>query len=381
MCVPGDMHRAHNITFCSRASADGVGILVLFGSPAQMHAALRVARSSAGPGMRLASTASRHVPMMQQATISVWPEATLEIKARKPRAVIVTTAYSPEQAEDWFAAYGPPPAADVLTQKAIRPRAYPLFRAKSNPAATPAASRPLVVGFDCEETPHMHRRGPKDGLATMQLAYGDRVLILPVRQARQLPPSVAALMGRDDIFKVGVGIDDDIKTLSSQLQTPCTSFFELSLPHTIAVLAGTIANSSAHDIGNILSVNPDNALPMQLRLGGLVGADTGHRKPRHDAVARDGLLGDVRVSTAISRLPLLRRINKISLVRLAEHWCGIASWKRSAVQTSDWGSLPLSARQTRYAAMDAWAGSAIADALATAGVLDSGLAAAISERS
>jgi hypothetical protein len=237
----------------------------------------------------------------------------------------------------------------------------------------------MIIGIDCEETPHFHRRGPTDGLATMQLAYGDRVLILPVRKGGKLPPSVASLMGRNDVFKVGVGIDDDVKTLSSQLQAPCRSFFELSLPHTIAVLAGTVANTASHDIGRVLATDPDNALPMQLRLQGI----TKRRSTSHagSPSERRSLMELPSVQDAISKLGLLKRVNKISLGRLAEHWCGLASWKRGAVQTSDWGSLPLNHKQTKYAALDAWAGCAIADALMTAGALDTGLAEAISERS
>ena len=54
------------------------------------------------------------------------------------------------------------------------------------------------------------------------------------------------------------------------------------------------------------------------------------------------------------------------------------SWKARRVQISDWRLLPLTPAQAQYAAMDAWAGAAISYSLAEAGVLDQGLARALS---
>jgi hypothetical protein len=293
----------------------------------------------------------------------------------------VTTAFDASQADEWvrqrllprgWGRQSPLPTDDDFLSP---PSPFSPGRLAVRPRATEStgSSIPRVIGFDSEEVPSFYTGGRSQGICLVQLCCGNDVMLMPVRTGMELPPLVQRVLETDAIVKAGVGIEDDAKQFAEQFGVHCRALLEVSLPHTLAVLCRLLNDSEAHDLGRSLGAGSDQ-LPPELRIHGLRDGDVEERDPL------EGLVAIPAVKEAVEKLPLLRRCNKISLVRLAAHWCGVsASWKTRRVQISDWRLLPLTEQQARYAAMDAWAGSAIAFSLHAAGVLDDGLAKALSQ--
>jgi len=350
------------------------------------------------------AAAVRAVPVLPATVLGVQPPAVDE--SLRVGRLVVTMAYEEAQANAWvarrllgrqasarFEATGAMPGEDewlapqeckahlpVRRGRGVRPG----LQAEVAASSRRACDAPALVGFDSEDTPHFLRQGPMDGLALVQVSCGDSVLLWPARKSRPLPALLNAVLESEVLLKVGVGIADDVEALETDTGTRCRYAMELSMPHTVGLLAGVL-DEHTHDVAGVLSVGSSQQLPLELRTwrpkGGAWGADGASRRQRgrRPSAGRGGLAGLPHVAETLERLDLIRGVNKVGLSRLSEHWCGVRSWKRSSLQMSDWGSLPLKSRQLQYAALDAWAGAAIAGAMAADGALDVGLARALAE--
>lgn len=315
--------------------------------------------------------------------------------------VRATMAYSNRQADEWV-------ARRLLSQKAasayltegqvpsdecwLAPR-EPLAMqgrthavdgaARALACELEATDAPAVVGFDSEDTPQFLRLSPDDGPALVQLAVEDDVLLCPVRRGRAPPRLVTAALETPVLLKAGVGVLRDTDTMVEDHGVHCKSLLDISLAHTVLVVSGLLGPE--HDLGQITSPEHWLQLPAEMRCGDglpMGGLQQLQQQPRQEQAppAEDGVLRSVlelpHVAETVARRSTMLRVNSIGLARLAEHWCGVKSWK-SRISRSNWGRLPLASDQIVYAAVDAWAGSAIVAGMFKAGAIDHALATAI----
>ena len=165
--------------------------------------------------------------------------------------------------------------------------------------------RERAVGLDIEWRPTFVRGEPQNRTALIQVSTPNMCVLVPVRHLCILPPALVELLGARHIWKLGVGISADAERLRTDLGVQVASVFDV---------AGA-------------------ALRLQ-RVGGV-------RFP--------GLPADARVGAGLKAIAAA---------------CGAPLSKSKKVALSNWELRPLSAKQQRYAAQDAYAGIWIAECLA-----------------
>ena len=223
----------------------------------------------------------------------------------------------------------------------------------------PSASRPPVVGLDCEWRPSFRAGATARPIALLQLSWGRAVLLVPLLRLDGFPVSLRALLECGNVLKAGVGVQGDAVKLSRDYGVACRGVIDVAEVHIVATRAEEGGPAAAP-----VSEAKRAAATKELRAragppGGLLAS------PRVFAAAADFLAAG-------------RKYQAVSLRAMTAAYCGVESWKSKRTTMSNWESFPLQRRQLEYASLDAWAGAAIADGLFSRGVLDAGMARALS---
>ena len=165
--------------------------------------------------------------------------------------------------------------------------------------------RERAVGLDIEWRPTFARGAPQNRTALIQLATPSMCALVPVHHLCTLPPALVELLEARHVWKLGVGIGADAERLRSDFGVQVESVFEL--------------------------------------------AEAAQRLQRDDGVRFPGLPDGAKVGAGLKAIAAA---------------CGVPLAKSKKVGLSNWEARPLSAKQQRYAAQDAYAGVWIGGCLA-----------------
>jgi ribonuclease D len=94
------------------------------------------------------------------------------------------------------------------------------------PAIFNEISKHKLVGFDTETKP-VFVKGQRHNVALMQIALPDRVYLIRIK-VTGVTPEIISFLENENIFKVGVGVRDDIKALQALKKFTAAGFVELA---------------------------------------------------------------------------------------------------------------------------------------------------------
>eukprot|EP00445_Apocalathium_hangoei_P086430 CAMPEP_0204202584 /NCGR_PEP_ID=MMETSP0361-20130328/68325_1 /ASSEMBLY_ACC=CAM_ASM_000343 /TAXON_ID=268821 /ORGANISM="Scrippsiella Hangoei, Strain SHTV-5" /LENGTH=513 /DNA_ID=CAMNT_0051165417 /DNA_START=54 /DNA_END=1591 /DNA_ORIENTATION=+ len=193
--------------------------------------------------------------------------------------------------------------------------------------AAESGKGPMALGFDTEWLATFQRGVAQRPVATVQLASAHVAIVFHLSRLGGVPQPLAALLGRSDILKVGVGAEADARKLERDWRKCSFSVAGLSLEAAEAASSGM------------------------------------HREEASGGLRVLGVLelNEVVQSVLAGATPLAR--SKSSLADLCLDWLGHSLDKTHEIRCGNWEAVPLSEAQLRYAATDAYAGVRILAAL------------------